>query len=116
MGRANRMTGDQLRQASLVRGQVPIAPTRESLRVSDRATGAIPRSNVAGGRFFSRNQPVQVNRVPFAQQQQSLAQINRQGSAGSPAGFGRGSATGNTTDRTNGGPDRAQSMWQSQSG
>ena len=61
-GNVNRMTGDQLRQASLVRGQVPIAPTRESLRVSDRATGAIPRNipgnNVGGGRFFSHTQPV----------------------------------------------------------
>ena len=49
MGNISRVSGDQLRQASLVRGQVPIAPSRESLRVSDRATGAIPRSNAAGG-------------------------------------------------------------------
>jgi len=114
MGNISRMSGDQLRQASLVRGQVPIAPTRESLRVSDRATGAIPRNNIADGRFFSRNQPAQVNRVPFAQQQQSLSQINRQGIAGSPAG--RGNTIGSATGRTTGGPDRAQSMWQSQAG
>jgi len=113
MGNISRMSGDQLRQASLVRGQVPIAPTRESLRVSDRTTGAIPRNNVGGGRFFSHMQPVQQNRVPFAQQQQSLAQINRQGSAGSPAGFG--SNVGGASS-TSSGPARAQSMWQSQAG
>jgi hypothetical protein len=115
MGNISRVSGDQLRQASLVRGQVPIAPSRESLRVSDRATGAIPRSNAAGGRFFSHNQPSQVNRVPFAQQQQSLAQINRQGSTGSPAGVGRGGNIGGATG-TSSGPGRAQSMWQSQGG
>ena len=55
-GLAQKMSGDQLRQASLVRGQVPIAPTTASLRVSDRATGAIPRNipgnSAGGGRFF----------------------------------------------------------------
>ncbi len=115
LGNISRMSGGQLSQASLVKGQVPIAPTTASLRVSDRATGAIPRSNAAGGRFFSHTQPAQVNRVPFAQQQQSLAQINRQGSAGAPAGGARGGGiTGRTTGSTNGGPGRAQSMWQSQ--
>ncbi len=117
MGNISRMSGDQLRQASLVRGQVPIAPTRESLRVSDRATGAIPRNNIAGGRFYSHSQPVQVNRVPFAQQQQSLSQINRQGSAGTLVGAARGSGiTGSNSGSTSGNPARAQSMWQSQAG
>ncbi len=103
MGNISRMSGAQLSQASLVRGQVPIAPTAASLRVSDRATAAIPRTNPANGRFFSHTQAAPVNRVPFAQQQQSLAQISRQGSAGAPS-----AAASNSTG--------ARSMWQSQAG
>ena len=72
-----RLSNNQLQQASLVKGQVPIAPTNASLRFSDRAATAIPRGNVSNGRFFSHNQPPQINRVPFAQQQRSLEQISR---------------------------------------
>ncbi len=103
VGNIGRISGDQLRQASLVRGQVPIAPSAASLRVSDRATAALPRANVSAGRFFSHMQPAPVNRVPFAQQQQSLAQISRQGSAGVPSGAASNAAG-------------ARSMWQSQAG
>jgi hypothetical protein len=78
-----RVTGDQLRSASLVRGQVPIAPTASSLRFSDRAVASPSRNAGFNGRFFSRNQPAPVNRVPFAQQQQSLSQVNRSVAAAS---------------------------------
>src|SRR6185295_8056640 len=81
-GRTNnlvRLNGEQLRQASLVRGQVPIAPANSSLHFSDRPVTTAPRNTSYDGRFFSRNQPRPVNRVPFAQQQQSLAQISRTG-------------------------------------
>ncbi|HXI39051.1 MAG TPA: DUF6600 domain-containing protein [Bryobacteraceae bacterium] len=101
VGNISRISGAQLSQASLVRGQVPIAPTAASLRFSDRATAAIPRVNATNGRFFSHAQPVAVNRVPFAQQQQSLAQISRQGSAGAPSAAAPNSGG-------------ARSMWQSQ--
>ncbi len=100
-GSVRSVSGAQLNQASLVRGQVPIAPTAGSLRFSDRQTAAIPRSNVTGGRFFSHSQPAPVNRVPFAQQQQSLAQVSRPGSAGSGVGASPNNAHG-------------QSMWQPQ--
>ena len=53
--------------------------------------------------------------MPFTQQQQSLAQINRQGSTGSVAGFGRGGNIAGASGTTSG-PARAQSMWQSQAG
>ncbi|HET9318224.1 MAG TPA: FecR family protein, partial [Bryobacteraceae bacterium] len=72
-----RLTGEQLRSASLVRGQVPIAPTASSLRFSDRAVASPSRNASFNGRFFSHNQPAAVNRVPFTQQQQSLSQVNR---------------------------------------
>ena len=72
-----RVSSAQLQQASLVRGQVPIAPSSSSLRFSDRpVTSPVRASAFNTGRF---NSPAaSANRVPFAQQQQSLSQINRQ--------------------------------------
>ena len=87
MGNISRIFGDQLRQASLVRPGADRAKQGKPARFRPR-NRAIPRSNAAGGRFFSHNQPSQVNRVPFTVQQQSLAQINRQGSAGSERASG----------------------------
>src|SRR6185295_1448504 len=81
-GRANNfmhLSGDQLRQASLVRGQVPIAPTDRSLRVSDRAVSQAVRRNDTNTRFFSHSTAPQVNRVPFAEQRRSLEQVSRPG-------------------------------------
>ncbi len=78
-----RLSSAQLRSASLVQGQVPIAPTASSLRYSDRPVTSTARSTAfnTNARFFSHNQPAAVNRVPFAQQQQSLSQISRPQSA-----------------------------------
>ncbi|MBZ5590900.1 MAG: FecR domain-containing protein [Acidobacteriia bacterium] len=94
-----RVSPDQLRQASLVKGAVPVAPTSSSLRFSDRpVTSPVRSAALNNSRFFSHNQPAAVNRVPFAQQQQSLAQINRQGSAVTGnAGRGVPNVTQNTT-------------------
>jgi hypothetical protein len=66
----------QLQQASLVRGQVPIAPSSSSLRFSDRPVTSPVRTGAFNNSRF--NSPASANRVPFSQQQQSLAQINRQ--------------------------------------
>ena len=65
---------DQLRQAGLVRGALPVAPTAASLRFADRQIGAIPRNAGADGRFYSRNQPAQTERIPFEQQRRTLEQ------------------------------------------
>lgn len=70
------VTPEQLRSASLVRGQVPIAPTAASLRFSNRAVTSTARTNFSNTRFFSHNQPAAINRVPFAQQQRSLSQAS----------------------------------------
>jgi hypothetical protein len=75
-------SSDQLHRASLVKGAVPLAPTTGSLRVSDRQVAPISRSSAYEGKFFSRNQPRQVNRIPFAEQQRALAQVNRAGTIG----------------------------------
>lgn len=69
-----------------------MAPTSQSLRVSDRAVTAVPRNNALNGSFFSHNQPATINRVPFAQQQQSLSQISRPGSAAPQQQASRGGA------------------------
>jgi len=72
-----RVSSAQLQQASLVRGQVPIAPSSSSLRFSDRPVTSPVRAAAFNTSRF--NSPAaSANRVPFAQQQQSLSQINRQ--------------------------------------
>jgi hypothetical protein len=76
-----RVSPEQLRSASLVRGQVPVAPTASSLRFSDRAVTARSTTNFNNTKFFSHNPPAAVNRVPFAQQQRSLAQMSGRASS-----------------------------------
>ena len=68
----------QLQQASLVRGQVPIAPSSSSLRFSERPVTSPVRASAFSNSRFNAPAASATNRVPFAQQQQSLAQMNRQ--------------------------------------
>jgi hypothetical protein len=79
-GRANviRVSDNQMRRADLVQGRVPLAPNRDSLRVSTREihAGQLPRTT-ANERFFSRRQPDRVDRVPFDQQQRAMEQVTR---------------------------------------
>jgi len=72
-----RTTGSQIREAGLVRGQLPVAPSAASLRYSNRGVASIPRSpdNV---HFFGRSAAAQVQRVPFAEQQRAMQQFSRQ--------------------------------------
>lgn len=70
-----RVSGNQIGQAGLVRGQVPVAPGNNALRFSDRQVGRVPQNAGGQQRFFSRNQPQQVQRVPFAQQQRAMQQM-----------------------------------------
>ena len=85
----------QLAQASLVRGQVPIAPTVASRRFTDRAIAAPVRSSAFSNnsRFFSHNPAPMANRVPFSQQQQVQSPINR-GAMSSNAGVRPGPTGG----------------------
>lgn len=73
-----RLAATDLRRVDLVRGQVPVVPSRESLRLSDRAVRvtAQPRA-AAEQRFFSRRQPARVERVPFEQQQSGVERVAR---------------------------------------
>lgn len=66
-----RVSGEDLRAAGEVRGPMPIAPDRTHLQFADRQTAFVPRST-GNTRFFTREQPNPVARVPFAQQQRAL--------------------------------------------
>jgi hypothetical protein len=73
-----RVSDGQMRSADLVQGRMPVAPNRDSLRVSNRDVnpGSTPRTT-ANERFVSRRQPDKVDRVPFDQQQRAMEQVAR---------------------------------------
>jgi len=74
----SRVSDGQMRTADLVQGRVPVAPNRDSLRVSNREInpGQAPRTT-ANERFVARRQPDRVDRVPFDQQQRAMEQVVR---------------------------------------
>jgi hypothetical protein len=81
-------TGEQLRTAGLVHGQVGIAPSRSNLAFGSQAAAFTPRTSGAS-RFFTHQQPTATQRVPFAQQQRALEQGSRtSGAAASPGRAG----------------------------
>ena len=100
-----RMSGTQIRQAGLVRGQLPVAPGAANLRYTNRAVANIPRSrdNV---RFFSRNQPSPVQRVPFAEQQRAMQQYSGQVARGAGSNARNGAISGGLPGNSD--PSRAQ--------
>lgn len=80
-GRAGRYidtTGVDLRRANLVKGQIPVAPSRDSLRLSDREVraGNLPQSRGVD-RFFSRRTPQTIERVSFEDQRRGMEEIAR---------------------------------------
>ena len=96
-----RVSGDQMRSAGMVRGQMPMTPTSANLRFSDRQAGAAARSNTATNtRFFSHQQATPAARIPFAQQQRGLEQAggraaengNAMRSGGTGAAMNQGAA------------------------
>jgi len=87
----------QLVRGSLVRGAVPITPTANNLRFSERpvSAAAIPR-NEAGGqqRFFSRMPAAASQRTAFNQQQAAVRSVFGAGAPGSSIAGGRQTAQG----------------------
>ena len=75
-GRHEAFNSRDIGQASLVRGQVPIAPGRESVRFSDRDS-RITRSGNDNERFYSRRSPAAVDRVSFEDQRRGMEQVSR---------------------------------------
>jgi hypothetical protein len=81
-GNLLRVSSSDVERASLVRGQVPVAPDRESLRLADREVRVANSGRSAGDdRFFSRRQPTRVDRVPFEEQQRGIEQVARRSGA-----------------------------------
>ena len=88
-----RVSRNEIHQAGLVRGQLPLAPDRSSLRLADREVRNMPRGG-GNTQFYTRRQAAQVERVPFAEQQRSFqraAQVPA-GGAGMPGRTGSGAA------------------------
>jgi len=87
-GSSMRVTGGDLRGAGVVHGQVPIAPARESLKLSDRA--AVGGFSPTRGQFFSHMQTAHVDRVSFVQQQRGMQQtIQRNFTRPAATAYGR---------------------------
>ena len=90
-GRSARFTSlnqNQIQQAGLVHGVLPVSPDRSSLRMSDRSvSGSFPQTRAQG--FASRMQAPRVDHVSFEQQQRGMQQISRSNfNEGSRAGAG----------------------------
>ena len=70
-----RVNGNQMQNAGIVRGQMPLAPSQSNLRFSDRQTAFVPRSP-ANPRFFMKQQPKPAPSVSFAQQRRTFDQAS----------------------------------------
>jgi hypothetical protein len=77
VGRPLRLGGEELARASVARGALPFAPSRESLRLADREP--VVRRASAGAdraeRFFSRRPVERAERIPFDEQRRSFEQL-----------------------------------------
>ena len=91
----SRVSAAQVRDAGLIRGQVPIAPTNANLHYSNRTVGSIPRTS-ENTRFFSRQQPNAAQRIPFSQQQRTFEPGNRGSQMPAANGGSQGGFRGNT--------------------
>lgn len=92
-GSISRTTGSQIREAGLVRGQLPVAPTAASLRYSNRGVASLPHSS-ENVHFFGRSVAPPA-RIPFAEQQRAMQQFSREPAASAMArGAGGGTPSG----------------------
>jgi hypothetical protein len=73
----------ELARAGLVRGQLPVAPSRESTQFSSRAASAQGLPHTANTNFASHMAASNVNRVPFEAQRSNMTRA-----AGGPSGAG----------------------------
>ena len=81
---------DQLQQAGVVRGAMPIAPDHSNLRFTDRQNAFVPRPS-GNTRFFTRQQPNPAPRVSFTEQKRAFEPVGtNRGRFGDPAGAGAG--------------------------
>jgi hypothetical protein len=87
-GRGRAIGNDELRggRARLVQGALPVTPGRESLRLADREVRNVPVARATPDRFYSRRQPVAVDRVPFDEQRRGVEQMTRRSFSGERGG------------------------------
>ena len=81
-----RVSDNEIRGVSLVKGMAPVAPVRESLRFSDREVraSALPRTGDST-QFFGRRPVPQIERASFEQQRRGMEEYVRRG-LNAPAG------------------------------
>ena len=66
------VSGENMRSAGLVRGQMPVAPSHNNLAFANHAASFTPRGS-ENTHFFSHQQPSSVaQRIPFNQQQRAM--------------------------------------------
>lgn len=90
-GRYSSVNSAQLQGASLMRGQVPVAPGNGSYRFNDRGTSVTQRAGFQSQHFFSRGPSTQQSTQRFGQAGAGQ-QMQQRGFAQAPAnggGFGR---------------------------
>jgi FecR protein len=106
---------NELTHAGMVRGGLPVAPSRESTQFTNRAasTAGMPRT-AENAHFYSRSAPSQTSHVPFEQQRQSINQA-AQRSAGNTAGAS-GAQTGGWRQATPAAQSRGTGLGTSNSG
>jgi hypothetical protein len=98
-GRYDRVGEANLRSAGLMQGQLPAAPTRESLAFNDRRVNNSGTRGGYEGAFYNRRTAATQERIPFAEQQRGIERITRDSgmrggslNAGAPDGGTRGDA------------------------
>jgi hypothetical protein len=116
----------QLQSASMVRGAVPVTPSSENLRFSNRAASSPGGSSIGSGlnqRFYSRTSTssASAQRTPFAQQQATVrSAFENRGfqTGGGQAGVSNrgGSASVRSAQPGTGGTSQWQRFGNSQSG
>ncbi|MFN7997490.1 MAG: DUF6600 domain-containing protein [Bryobacteraceae bacterium] len=116
----SRLSGNQIHDAGLVRGQLPVAPGRGALRYGTRDAAFVPHSS-NNIRFFSRTPAAAVQRVPLAEQQRAIQQYSRQPASlstrsGSPNAAGNGGWRRIESPPAKNGGMRAQSVTPQTSG
>ena len=96
-----RANGAEFRNASAVRGQLPVTPHRDSVRMASREVGGTPsRSARSADSFYTRRSARPVERVSFADQQRSVQASSQRTFERMSAATGDRDATSRSAGRT----------------
>lgn len=106
----SRVNSNDLHQAGLVRGAVPLAPTANNLRFNSRPSSVTPRA-LNNSSFYSRTPLAAANRMPFQQQQQSIARSTVRTPAAAANSFGNRTPVAQNRESTGRQPSSAWSRF-----